>query len=152
MSHRKRKDWVLMQRTQKHKHARTGQTVSNEWLIVPSSLCSVVCVAMVIGILLLSFRRKQFESLPAVTAAVKNDGTGTSLVKDADAGGEEGYPRSRASDRVLKLSDNISLTILRLDSLSQCCRALPPGLVRDHRGDRLCQCLCAQVGVNFGIP
>src|SRR5258708_3189463 len=50
------KDRVLIQ-----KHARTGQTMSNGWLIVPSCLCSVVCVAMVIGILSLSFRRQQLE-------------------------------------------------------------------------------------------
>ncbi len=83
---------------------------------------------------------------------VTNIGARTGLVRDADAGEGEGYPRSRASDRVLKQSDNISLTILRPDLLSHCCRALPDGLVRDHRGDRLCQCLCAQVGVHFGIP
>ena len=62
MSHGKRKDWVLMQRTQKHKHSRTGQTMSNVWLIVPSSLCSVVCVAVVIGMLFFSFRRQRLES------------------------------------------------------------------------------------------
>ncbi len=59
--------------------------------------------------------------------------------------------RLRGSERVLNQSDNIPHTILRPDLLSHCCRSLPHGLIRDHRGDRLRECLGAQTLLLNGL-
>jgi len=59
--------------------------------------------------------------------------------------------RLRDSERLLKQSDNIPNTILCMDLLSHCCRSLPHGLIRDHRGDGLRKCLGAQVLLLNGL-